>query len=132
MAVVHVAVGVILNENKQILISKRAANTHQGGLWEFPGGKVETGETLEQALTRELGEELGITPTKTTSLLSVEHDYGDKAVLLEVRVVWTFTGEAKGLERQDLAWVSPGGLDCYQFPVANEAIVEAVSSLLSA
>ena len=132
MATVHVAVGVILNENKRILISKRAASAHQGGLWEFPGGKIEVGESLEQALARELGEELGITPVKTTSLLKVRHDYGDKLVLLDVCVVWHFTGEAIGLEGQALEWIAVDCLEKYQFPAANKPIVEAVKTLLAA
>jgi len=131
MAVVHVAVGVILDENKQILISKRAANAHQGGLWEFPGGKIEVGESLEQALARELDEELGITPIKTASLLKVEHDYGDKLVLLDVCVVWNFSGQASGKEGQALEWVSVDCLEKFKFPAANKPIVEAVKSLLA-
>lgn len=130
--VVHVAVGVILDENKQVLISKRAASAHQGGLWEFPGGKVETGESLEQALARELNEELGITPIETSSLLKVEHDYGDKQVLLDVCVVWSFAGQARGKEGQALEWITVDCLENFKFPAANKPIVEAVKSLLAA
>jgi len=130
MTVVHVAVGVILDEKKRILISRRDESAHQGGLWEFPGGKVEAGESLEQALARELLEELGITPAKTSPLLKVPHDYGDKHVLLDVCVVWAFTGEASGLEGQALEWISVERLEEFQFPAANKPIVEAVKSLL--
>ena len=130
MSAVHVAVGVILNDARQILISKRPVDSHQGGLWEFPGGKVEPGETLEQGLFRELKEELGIEASKTSPLLEVHHDYGDKRVLLDVCVVWVFTGEARGLEEQALQWVAVEDLVNFQFPVANEPIIEAVNSLL--
>jgi len=130
MDAVHVAVGVILNDARQILISKRSLDSHQGGLWEFPGGKVESGETLEQGLFRELKEELGIEVSKTSPLLQVHHDYGDKRVLLDVCVVWAFAGEPGGLEGQALQWVAVEDLVTFQFPVANEPIIEAVNSLL--
>jgi 8-oxo-dGTP diphosphatase len=131
MQPVHVAVGVILDEAKRILITRRALDSHQGGLWEFPGGKVEADETLAAALARELKEELDIEIVRSSALLQVRHDYPDKAVLLDVHVVWSFEGVAQGLEGQPLAWVTPGELDAYRFPVANEPIVEAVRALLT-
>lgn len=131
MQAVHVAVGVILDPGQNILITRRAADTHQGGLWEFPGGKVEAGETLAKALARELREELGIEIGRSTPLLEIRHDYGDKVVLLDVHVVWEFTGEARGLEEQPLAWVAPQALTHYAFPAANVPIVEAVRELLA-
>ena len=127
---VHVAVGVILDRQQNILLTKRAADAHQGGLWEFPGGKVEDGEDLAVALRRELLEELGIAIGRTSPLISVQHDYADKAVLLDVHVVWDFAGEAVGLERQPLAWVCVQDLPDYEFPAANEPIVAAVLALL--
>src|SRR5678816_3416575 len=87
MSRVHVAVGVILDAQRRILITRRAAGAHQGELWEFPGGKVEEGETLALALRRELREELGISIGKTSALLEVHHDYADKSVLLDVHAV---------------------------------------------
>ena len=126
----HVAVGVILNEAEQILITQRAPGSHQGGLWEFPGGKVESGESLEQALSRELQEELGIVVGRTSPLLQVEHDYGDKAVLLDVCVVWEFSGRARGEEGQAMAWVVLADLANYEFPVANKPIISAITALL--
>ena len=131
MALVHVAVGVVLDENRRVLITRRATGSHQGGLWEFPGGKVEPGESLEQALARELREELGIEPVRTSPLLEVSHDYGDKRVLLDVHVVWEFTGRALGLENQPLAWVSCEALSQYRFPAANVPIVDAIRTLLA-
>ena len=128
---VHVAVGVILDEFHNILITRRAPDAHQGGLWEFPGGKVEAGESLALALARELREELGISIGRTSGLLEIRHDYGDKSVLLDVHVVWEFSGEARGLEQQPLAWVAPGELADYAFPAANAPIVEAVQALLA-
>jgi 8-oxo-dGTP diphosphatase len=127
----HVAVGVVLDDNRRILITRRAEDSHQGGLWEFPGGKVESRETLHSALARELREELGIAIGRTSALLEVRHDYGDKAVLLDVHVVWEFSGEPRGLEGQPLAWVAAEELAGYPFPAANEPIVEAVKTLLT-
>ncbi len=132
MSTVHVAVGVILDPQRNILISRRAEESHQGGLWEFPGGKVESGESLAEALGRELREELGIQVGRTSPLLQVNHDYGDKSVLLDVHVVWDFSGSASGLEDQPLAWVPATELSSYAFPAANEPIVAAVQALLRA
>ena len=84
-----------------------------------------------QCAGRELREELGIEIGRTTALLEVQHDYGDKAVLLDVHVVWDFVGEAQGLEGQPLAWVRAQDLAQRQFPAANEPIVSAVQALLS-
>lgn len=131
MAVVHVAVGVILDADNHVLITRRARDAHQGGLWEFPGGKVEAHETPLAALARELREELGIAIGRTTALLDVRHDYGDKTVLLDVHVVWEFTGVAQGLEGQPLAWVTPLELSDYAFPEANVPIVVAIGKLLA-
>ena len=132
MAVVHVAVGVILDAQHNVLLSRRASDAHQGGLWEFPGGKVEPGETLQMALSRELKEELDIEPGRCSELLRVTHDYGDKQVLLDVYVVWDHSGTAMGLESQPLQWVPPEKLSDYDFPAANVPIVNAVQDLLRA
>ncbi len=129
--VVHVAVGVILDQNDRVLIAKRAPGQHQGGLWEFPGGKVDAGESVEQALARELHEELAIGVRACRELLKVQHDYGDKSVLLDVWVVSQFTGVAHGNEGQEIAWVSIDTLCEYQFPAANVAIVRAIEAGLS-
>jgi 8-oxo-dGTP diphosphatase len=131
MPVVHVAVGVVLDDVRRVLITRRASNSHQGGLWEFPGGKVERGETLAQALARELREEVGIEPGRTSPLLEINHDYGDKRVRLDVHVVWDFTGTPQGLENQPLAWVAFEALSQYRFPAANVPIIEAVRALLA-
>jgi 8-oxo-dGTP diphosphatase len=130
MTAVHVAVGVILDGADNILLTRRAMDSHQGGLWEFPGGKVEEGESLRSALARELREELGIEIGATHPLLEVRHDYGDKRVLLDVHVIRDFSGDAEGLEGQPLAWVPVDELARYEFPAANEPIVEAVTALL--
>ena len=128
---VHVAVGVILDRENRGLITRRHDNAHQGGLWEFPGGKVETGESVADALGRELREELGITVSELEPLLEVRHDYGDKSVFLDVHTVRGFSGEARGLEGQPLRWVSASALPQYEFPEANVPITLAVIDLLA-
>ncbi|MDZ5605112.1 Nudix family hydrolase [Pseudomonas sp. RP23018S] len=125
MSRVHVVAAVIRRPDGQVLLAQRAAHQHQGGLWEFPGGKVEAGEAVEAALARELREELGIEVLASRPLIRVSHDYPDKQVLLEVREVNRFTGEPHGAEGQPLAWVSPRDLAQYDFPEANKAIVAA-------
>ncbi len=126
VSIVHVAVGVILNSAGQIFIAKRADHLHQGGLWEFPGGKVDAGETVQQALSRELREELAIAVTSCSALMEIRHDYGDKSVLLDVWIVDAFEGEAIGNEGQETAWVDVSELRAYEFPQANEAIIAAI------
>lgn len=123
---IHVAVGVIKNSQGQILIAKRADDAHQGGLWEFPGGKVEVGETLQQALVRELNEELAIEVTSCKPLIQIRHDYPDKSVLLDVCIVDDFVGEALGNEGQPIRWVESADLQRYEFPAANRVIVRAI------
>ena len=130
MSVVHVAVGVILDADNRILIARRNNDAHQGGLWEFPGGKVEAQETLQVAMARELREELGIDIGSLSPLLEVRHDYGDKQVLLDVHVVRVYTGEPEGREGQPLRWVTAAELHQFDFPAANVPIVEAVQKLL--
>lgn len=130
MALVHVAVGVILGGDRRILLTRRADDAHQGGLWEFPGGKVEGGEPVLEALARELREELAIEPTGTEALIEVQHDYGDKRVLLDVHLVTGFSGEPAPLEGQPMRWVAAAELGSFEFPAANLAIVEAVARRL--
>ncbi len=123
---VHVAVGVILNDDGEVLITRRAKDTHQGDLWEFPGGKLETGESVQAALVRELKEELGIQVQETEPLIRIHHDYPDKSVLLDVRRVSRFQGTARGREGQPLRWLEPGKLTAQDFPAANAPIIKAL------
>ena len=122
---IHVAAAVIRAADDRILIAKRPLDKHQGGLWEFPGGKVEPDETVEAALGRELAEELGIVVTAARPLIQVRHDYPDKQVLLDVWQVTAFDGMPHGAEGQPMAWVEPARLPEYSFPAANRPIVAA-------
>lgn len=124
---IDVAAGAILSADGQsVLLAKRSAKQHQGNLWEFPGGKLEPDEPAIDALSRELQEELGITPNKVENLLVVEHDYGDKSVRLHVFIVRSFIGVPEGREGQPLQWVRLNELADYEFPEANVPIVKAL------
>ena len=130
MKIVEVAVGVIKSANK-IYISKRSDDLHQGGKWEFPGGKREANETIEQALARELSEEIGIQVTKQSPFMLIEHDYGDKKVCLDVRLVEGFEGEASHQEGQQSQWVEIKELRQFTFPDANKVIIDKLVGSLT-
>lgn len=121
----HVAAGVVVNPEGAILIARRPDHLHQGGLWEFPGGKVEAGETVEQALRRELEEELAIRIGKAEPLITVRHSYPDRKVKLEVFRVDRFEGIPSGMLGQPIRWVKPDELHQFAFPAANRPIVTA-------
>lgn len=121
----QVAVGVIKNAQGQVLLALRGRDAHQGGLWEFPGGKLEAGETPLQALVRELKEELAIVVNDAEPLITIKHDYPDRAVQLQVFTVTAFSGEPRGNEGQPLQWVDTQALPNVAFPAANRPIVAA-------
>lgn len=123
--VIHVAAAVLVNAQGDVLVARRHAHAHQGGLWEFPGGKVEPGESALQALRREIHEELGLDVVEARPLIRVPHDYPDRRVLLDVWRVTAFRGEAHGREGQPLRWVEPERLRELDFPAANAPIVTA-------
>ena len=120
---------------KHILIAKRADHQHQGGLWEFPGGKVEAGESVQVALLSELQEELGLVSSldDMRPLITIPFHYPDKSVLLDVWAVYN-AGAFKealgkkglGKEGQPLAWAEQSDLANYEFPAANKAIIDAL------
>ncbi len=121
--VVKVSAGAILREGS-VFIALRGVGQHQGGLWEFPGGKCEFGESAELALSRELKEEIGIEVCSSFLLMELEHDYGDKTVCLSFFVVDDFKGEPKGVEGQLVKWVPLRELQGISFPKANVAFVD--------
>ncbi|MCG7912464.1 MAG: Nudix family hydrolase [Candidatus Thiodiazotropha weberae] len=123
---IHVAAAAILDQSGRVLISQRAENTHQGGLWEFPGGKLEAGETAAAALSRELEEELGIVPLATEPLIRIRHDYEDRHVVLDFYRVSAYRGEARGLEGQPLQWLSPADMQPESFPAADRPVITAL------
>jgi 8-oxo-dGTP diphosphatase len=109
-----------------VLLARRPQHAHQGGLWEFPGGKVEPGETRQHALARELHEELGILPSAYRPLIQVPYRYPDKAVHLDVWQVQAFDGIPEGRQGQPLAWVPPRRLHDWPLPAANRPICTAL------
>ncbi len=124
---VQVALGVIYNAKRDaVLISKRRAGQHLGGLWEFPGGKLEPGESAEAALRRELYEELGIKAAAIAGLVDVRHDYQDKRLLCRVWRVYAWRGDIRARENQALSWAPLDKLERYAFPEANRAILAAL------
>ncbi|CAK0759935.1 thiamine-phosphate pyrophosphorylase [Gammaproteobacteria bacterium] len=125
-AFLRVAAGVVINAAGEVLVALRAAHRHQGGLWEFPGGKIESGESILTALTRELWEELGIRVQQARPLLRIPYRYPDRAVLLEVWRVTRYIGTPFGREGQVWRWVAPEALSTLTFPEANLPIVTAL------
>ncbi|MEM8593779.1 MAG: 8-oxo-dGTP diphosphatase MutT [Pseudomonadota bacterium] len=129
MIEVDVAVAVVLRQNgqmTQVLVSLRHQNAHQGGRWEFPGGKVESNESIESALARELKEELALVVTAYEPLMTIEYVYPDKAVCLHVHLVLSFDGEPQSMEGQAFKWVAVTELPELVFPEANAPIVAAL------
>ncbi|PFG09797.1 8-oxo-dGTPase [Marinobacter sp. LV10MA510-1] len=124
---VHVAVGVIIRDGR-VLIARRPEHAHQGGLLEFPGGKVEPGESVQQALVREIAEETGLRLIESAlqPVIGIQHDYGDKRVFLDVWSTDTAAGEAHGREGQPIQWLLPQDLRDEDFPAANRPIIRAL------
>ena len=127
--IVHVAVGVLLNDNHEVLIALRPVESHQGGLWEFPGGKVEEGESVERALNREFEEELGISVQVCTELTQIKHEYADKSVMLDVWRIEKSSGTPQGREGQVIEWRALSKLRAVDFPKANERIIRILNRL---
>jgi 8-oxo-dGTP diphosphatase len=122
---IHV-VAAVIECGDEVLIARRPDHVHQGGKWEFPGGKLEAGESAADGLVREIHEELGISVTASQPLIRIAHDYPDKQVLLDVWRVTAFAGEPTGVEGQDIRWVARNALRNFEFPAANVPIVAAV------
>ncbi|MEX0607242.1 MAG: Nudix family hydrolase [Halofilum sp. (in: g-proteobacteria)] len=126
MAPIAVAVGVLQRADGRVLVAHRGAARHQGGGLEFPGGKIEPGEAAEQALARELFEEIGVHSPRTEPLVRRLHDYGDRTVELDVFLVHSWTGEPCGAEGQRLEWLELEALTPDRFPAANRPILAAL------
>ena len=121
-------VAAIIRKEHQILITQRLGNVHLGGLWEFPGGKVETGESLQVALQREIREELGIEIRVDDEFFAVDHDYSTKSVRLHFFNCAVLKGDAQTLDVADLRWVKPQDLGDYQFPAADAELIVKLRS----
>ena len=136
MKQVHVAVAVAVVNDQDVLIARRPDDKHQGGLWEFPGGKVEAGESTAEALVRELDEEvpLPVSVAHMSPLMEIPFIYPDKSVLLDVLWVDVPMNNAllaHGAEGQENRWVHFSKVTDYAFPEANGPILDAVIQRLS-
>lgn len=123
---IHVVAGVITDARGRILLTRRTEGRDLAGLWEFPGGKREPGETSEAALIRELQEELGIHVDVGAPVIEVPQRYPDKRLRLDVRHVRAWKGSPRGHEGQAMAWVAPDKLPRYDMPPADRPVVAAL------
>ena len=123
---IHVAVAAVVNNKGEVLVSQRKQGTHLGGYWEFPGGKLEPGESVADGLCRELKEELGIVPLSTRPLIRIRHHYAEKSVLLDVWKVEAYSGSPAGIEGQRMEWRAVDSLDPGVFPPADVPIINAL------
>ena len=130
--VTEVAVGVLVQPDGRYLLAQRPAGKPYEGYWEFPGGKVDPGETLEIALIRELKEELGITVEKAclAPFTFASHAYESFHLLMPLFVCRVWEGSVQPLEGQRLAWVKVGDMDSYPMPPADKPLVAMLRDLL--
>ena len=122
----HVVAAVLRDAADRVLLSRRHEASHQGGLWEFPGGKLEPGESAPQGLARELREELDIDCRRSRPFLRVDHAYPDLVVRLDVHEVLDWSGEVRAVEGQALRWTDPHRLDPADFPAADVPVLKAL------
>ena len=120
----RVVAAVIYDERRRVLVTQRPAGKALAGQWEFPGGKLEAGESGAEALRRELGEELGVQLNAARPLFELVHEYAERHVELSVWVVDEFAGVPTGLEGQKLRWVPPSELRSMPLLPADLPIVE--------
>ncbi|HDG1672214.1 TPA: 8-oxo-dGTP diphosphatase MutT [Kluyvera cryocrescens] len=124
MKKLQISVGIIRNAEGEIYITQRAADAHMANKWEFPGGKIEEGETAEQAVIRELQEEVGITVTTLQQFDKLEYQFPDRHITLWFWLVNGWDGEPWGKEGQPGRWIAQQDLAVDEFPPANAPIIE--------
>ncbi len=131
---VHVVAAVIWRnpDRREFLIAQRRTDQHLADLWEFPGGKRESGESDWQALYRELGEEVGIRPTRAKPLMRVYQRYPECNVLLDFWTVDAYDGSVVALERQVVKWISVTQIDDFSFPPADRPVLDAIANSATA
>lgn len=126
---VEIAVGIVRAADCRIFITQRGENSYLAGYWEFPGGKIEAGETAYQALCRELAEEIDIHVLEAQFLKTVTHEYGDRTITLHAYLVEHWDGEPFAKEGQPSRWVTLDELNADEFPEANRSLIEMLKNL---
>lgn len=124
----QIGVAVISNSQGKILIDRRKSTGEMGGLWEFPGGKIEPGETICECIQREIKEELDLNIAVGDRLTTITHSYTTFKVTLYVHHCQYLSGQAKPIECEEIHWVDPGEMNQYQFPSANIEIINLLQS----
>jgi 8-oxo-dGTP diphosphatase len=127
--VVEVAVGVLINSTGALLLGQRPDGKPYAGYWEFPGGKIEVGETLFEALKRELLEEIDVVIDDAQEIMVIEHDYPHAYVRLHICVVKSWQGQVRGLENQSLAWLERDDIDRIEVTQFNPILPATVPIL---
>lgn len=122
----HVMAGVMVDAHGRVLLAQRPPGKHLAGLWEFPGGKLEEGESPEAGLIRELREELGVDASLATPLIRIPWHYGDRSLLLDARTIREWQGEPASLEHQALQWCQPAEVDLSILAPADRPILRAL------
>ncbi|ADO49868.1 8-oxo-dGTP diphosphatase MutT [[Enterobacter] lignolyticus] len=123
MKILHISTGIIRNAQGEIFITQRAADAHMANKWEFPGGKIEDGESAEQAMVRELQEEVGIVARNAVLFDKLEYQFPDRHITLWFWLVEEWLGDPWGKEGQPGRWVAQGELLAAAFPPANEPVI---------
>jgi A/G-specific adenine glycosylase len=124
-----IGVAVIWNEQGKILIDRRRPEGLMGGLWEFPGGKLEPGETVQDCIKREIQEELAIKVEIGDHLITIDHTYSQFHVTLNVYHCRHESGEPQPIECDEIRWVTVDELPSYEFPIANLQIIQALKEI---
>jgi 8-oxo-dGTP diphosphatase len=128
--VIEVSAGLVFRSG-QLLITQRHADAHLGGLWEFPGGKREPGETFEQCLGRELREELGVEVVVGELFDTITHAYPERTILLKFFLCRLLQGEPQALDCAGVKWVDRVGLDAHDFPAADATLLDKLKATIS-
>jgi len=127
----QIGVAVIRDDRDLILIDRRLAKGLLGGFWEFPGGKIEGNETVQECIKREVLEEIGIEIAVDSHLITIDHTYSHFRVNLQVYNCRYLSGEARAIECEEIRWVTIQELDNYTFPAANQEIIRALKDMVN-
>jgi len=125
----HIGVGLIVNQKSELLISLRPNDAMLGGLWEFPGGKQENNESIEETVRRELEEELGVTVEVFDKFIKIKHAYSHFKITLHAYWCTIKSGNPKPIFGKEIKWVSLGEIDRFPFPKANKTLIERLHKL---